>query len=93
MTPRYGVYAARVKPDFEPLMFKPSATLEKAIGLMDAMMRWFGKRDNFYVIEDLRTREPVCCERDLMSTELFFPSHLLFFLVHPPALLNRQQFL
>ena len=51
MKPRYGVYAARVKPDFEPLMFKPAATLEKAIGLMEAMIRWFGKRDNFFVIE------------------------------------------
>ena len=58
----YGIYAARVKPDFEPLMFKPAATLEKAIDLMEAMIRWFGKRDMFYVIEDLRTREPVCCE-------------------------------
>jgi len=39
---KYGVYAARVNPDFEPLMFKPA-----------------GKREMFYVIEDLRTREPV----------------------------------
>jgi len=61
---KYGVYAARVKPDFEPLMFKPTETLGKAIGLMEAMVRWFGKREMFFVIEDLRTREPVCCEGD-----------------------------
>ena len=59
---RYGVYSARVKPKFEPVMFKPAKTLGKAIGLMEAMMRWFSKRDNFFVITDLRTREPVCYE-------------------------------
>ena len=62
MTPKYGVYAARVKPGFEPLMFKPAETLESAIGLMETMIKWFGKREMFYFIEDLRTGEPVCCE-------------------------------
>lgn len=61
----YGVYGAKVKPDFEPLMFKPTETLGKASGLMEAMIRWFGKREHFYVIEDLRTRKPVCYEGDL----------------------------
>lgn len=61
---KYGFYAAKVKPDFELLMFKPATTLGKAIGLMEAMVRWFGKREYFYVIEDLRTREPVFCEGD-----------------------------
>ena len=56
---KYGVYAARVKPGFEPLIFKPAVTLGKAVGLMEAMIRWFGKRENFYVIEDLRTKEPM----------------------------------
>jgi len=70
MNPRYGVYAARVKPDFEPLMFKPAATLEKAIGLMEAMMRWFGKREMFYVILNQQTRESICCEGDLLSRQM-----------------------
>jgi hypothetical protein len=48
-------------------MFKPAATLEKAIGLMEAMIRWFGKREMFYVILNQQTREPVCCEGDIQG--------------------------
>ncbi len=36
---KYGVYAARVKPGFEPVMFKAAKTLEQAIRLMEAMIR------------------------------------------------------
>ncbi len=35
---KYGIYAARVKPDFEPVMFKPTETLEQAIELMETML-------------------------------------------------------
>lgn len=57
---KYGVYAARVNHGFEPVMFKPTQDIGKAIGLMEAMIRWFGKREMFYVMMDLKTREPVC---------------------------------
>jgi hypothetical protein len=65
MNPRYGVYAARVKPDFEPLVFKPAETLGKAVGLCEAFMKWFGKRKMFYVILDHETGEPVCMDGDV----------------------------
>ena len=68
MKSSYGVYAAKVKQIFEPLMLKPTVKLDKAIGLMEAMIRWFGKRDNFFVIENLKTRETICCEGDLPVT-------------------------
>jgi len=35
------------------------------IGLMESMIKWFGKRESFYVIMDLKTREPICYEGDL----------------------------
>jgi hypothetical protein len=63
---KYGVYAARVKPGFEPVMLKPTKTLEQAIGLMEAMIRWFGKQEMFYVMLDQMTRGPVCWEGECL---------------------------
>ena len=56
----------RVKPDFEPIMFKPAETLGKAIGLMEAMIRWFGKREMLHVMMDQSAQKPLCWEGDSM---------------------------
>ena len=62
---QYPISHSRFYTNIPPKSDFLSLTLGKAIGLMEAMIRWFGKRDMFYVMTDLRSRKPICCEGDI----------------------------